>query len=296
MSVKSIAIAGGTGFLGSKIVNHLLTIPTVTKITILGRSTSSHNIPPSLTVSIVAIQSYDDSKSLTSALRGHDLLISTLGNMVVDTSDPLLVSAAIDVGVKRFMPSEYTLDVLHPEAEEIAGSKMAAKIATAKQIQVLADLGKIEYTTLVTGAILDWWFDRPALRTDLRGKKMVVFDGGEKKMTGCTGDFIAGAVGAFVKEEKVARNRRTPIAEVEFTCNKLLQTFDEVIGGEWAFEEKSTDALLVESKEAEENGHWRKAYVPNVLKPNFDGNGVGYFEEGFKHRREVPRRSLKDIV
>jgi len=32
-----------------------------------------------------------------------------------------------------------------------------------------------------------------------------------------------------------------------------LQTFNEVIGGEWAAEEQSTDALLLESKEAEEN-------------------------------------------
>ena len=89
MSVKSIVIAGWTGFLGSKIVNRLHTIPTVTKITILSRSTSSHNTPRSLIVSIVAIQLYDDPKSLTSALRGHNLLISTLGNMAVDTSDPL---------------------------------------------------------------------------------------------------------------------------------------------------------------------------------------------------------------
>ena len=131
---------------------------------------------------------------------------------------------------------------------------MAANIANVKQIRTLTDLGNIEYTTAVTGAIFDWWFDRPALGIDLRGKKMVVFDG-RKKMTGCTGDFIAGLVGAFVKQENVARNRRIPFAEVEFefTRNKLLQTFNEVIGGEWAAEEQSTDALLLESKEAEEN-------------------------------------------
>ncbi len=51
---------------------------------------------------------------------------------------------------------------------------------------------------------------------------MVIFDGGEKKMTGCSGDFIAGVVGAFVMmPEKVTRNRRNPTAEVEFSCNKL---------------------------------------------------------------------------
>jgi len=52
------------------------------------------------------------------------------------------------------MPSEYIFNVLHPEAEEIAGSKMAAKIANAGRVKALADLEKVEYTTFVTGAIL----------------------------------------------------------------------------------------------------------------------------------------------
>ena len=70
-------------------------------------------------------------------------------------ADEFLVSAAIAAGVKRYLPAEYTVDFMHPNAIAIAGHTVfAGKIANAKRVQQLADEGKIEYTTFVTGAFL----------------------------------------------------------------------------------------------------------------------------------------------
>jgi hypothetical protein len=60
------------------------------------------------------------------------------------------------------MPSEYTIDCMHPHAIAVAGhSVIAGKIASAKRMQFHAEKGEIEYTTLVTGAFLDFWLEHP---------------------------------------------------------------------------------------------------------------------------------------
>ena len=95
--------------------------------------------------------------SLISILRGHDLIISTIGGVAAQITNPLLLSAAVSAGAQRFMPSEYTLDVMHPYAIAIAGSTvLAGRIRNAQAMQKLAEAGEIEYTTFVPGAILDW--------------------------------------------------------------------------------------------------------------------------------------------
>jgi hypothetical protein len=296
MSFQRIALAGATGYLGRKVLAHLLTIPTITKITILSRTPSI--FPSSPILSSITV-SYDDHDALTSALRGHDLLISTLAGTAAETIDPLLISASISASVKRFMPSEYTLDIMHPHAITIAGSTVLAnKIRNAKAIHTLAEKGAIEYTTLVTGAILDWWFENGDLGVDIRGRKVVLYDGGEKKATGVTTDFIAECVGAVVRmSAEATKNRRIRIAEVEYDGRELLRVFEEVSGEKWDVEEKDTESLLEDGKKAGRRGDMRGFYVGHILRLNFDGEGAAFFEEGFKHGGEfVTRRTLKEIV
>jgi hypothetical protein len=86
------------------------------------------------------------------ALQGHELLISALSRLGADETDEFLVAAVIAAGVRRYMPSEYTVDCMHPHAIAVSGSTvMAGKIASAQRVQHSAEKGEIEYTTLVTG-------------------------------------------------------------------------------------------------------------------------------------------------
>jgi uncharacterized protein YbjT (DUF2867 family) len=298
MPFQKIAIAGAAGFLGNSILKHLLTIPSVSQITILSRSTSSTFLSsPILTV--VSLPSYNDIAALTAALQSHDLLISALSRIGSDAADASLVSAAIAAGVKRYMPSEYTVDCMHPHSIAVAGSTvLAGKVASAKHIQQLAEKGEIEYTTFVTGAFLNWWFEKPNPVIVAKEKKITLLDGGEKKMTGSTTDFIARCIGAVVTmPEDLTKNRRIRIAETEYTGNALLTTFEEVTGENWTVIEKSTDVFLAEAEQARKNGNWAGFYYGNILKLNFDGEGAGYFEEGMEWMDgSVKRQSLKEMV
>lgn len=298
MPFENIAIAGASGCLGRRILDHLLTIPTVSRLTVLTHSPSS-NFPSSPLLTVVSISSYQDDVALTVALQGHDLLISALSRLAADEADKFLVSAAIAAGVRRYMPSEYTIDCLHPHAIAIAGSTVIqGKIASAHRLQHFAERGDIEYTTLVTGGFLDFWIEYPNPVIVTKAKTITLLDGGEKKMTGVTTQFIARCIGAIVTmPQKSTKNQRIRIAEFEYSGKRLLQLFEEVTNEKWAVADKGTDEVLKVAVEAGQNGDMRGFYIGNIIKLNFDGEGAGYFEEGMKWLDgAVKRQSLKEIV
>ncbi|KAF8864273.1 NAD(P)-binding protein [Acephala macrosclerotiorum] len=300
MPFQKIAIAGASGYLGRKILEHLLTLPGIIHITVLSRSPQPAEAVAKQLVSFASISSYEDTDCLAAILRGHDVLISAIAGAAAGIVDSLLVDAAIRAGVKRFMPSEYTVDVLHPHSIEFAESTiLAAKIANAKTLQLLAKEGKIEYTTLVTGPFLDFWFSGAVKGVvDLEERRVMLYDGGEHQVTGCSSDFISRCVGAVLTTpEDITKNQRIRIAEVHFSGKELLCTFEEVTGKQWVGIHKTTDALVDESVKAMEERNMRGFYLGQILKLAFDGEGSCDFEEGMMHEREaIKRLALKDII
>ncbi|KUJ08477.1 NAD(P)-binding protein [Mollisia scopiformis] len=300
MTFRRIAIAGASGFLGRKIIEQLSLVVDITRLTILTRSKQPVKTSNNSILSFVSIVSYEDTEALANVLQGHDLLISTIAGAAAGMIDAILAEAAVMAGVRRFMPSEYTVDVLHPHSIAFAGSTiLATKLANARKLQTLASEGKIEYTTLVTGAFLDFWLSKAVKGiVDLDSHTVMLYDGGEHQVTGCTTDFIAQCVRAVVTmPEDATRNSRIRIAEVQFSGKQLLGILEEVTGEQWTGVHKDTDALVTESLIALKGGDTRSFYVGQILKLGFDGEGSCYFEEGLTHGEdEVQRLSLNDIV
>ena len=104
MAFKKVALAGASGYLGRKVLDHLLTIPTLSQITVLTHSTSP-DFPPSPILTVVSVPSYQDVAALTAALEGHDLLVSTLSSLAANEADEFLSSAVVAARVRRYMPS-----------------------------------------------------------------------------------------------------------------------------------------------------------------------------------------------
>ncbi|KAE8441547.1 hypothetical protein EG329_004855 [Mollisiaceae sp. DMI_Dod_QoI] len=300
MAFQKIAIAGSSGFLGRKILEYLLTLPGIIQITVLSRSIQPVEAVTSPVVSFASISTYEDTKNLADILRGHDLLVSAIAGVAAGPVDALLVEAAVMAGVRRFMPSEYTVDVVHSHSVEFAGSSiLAAKLANAKNLELLARDGKIEYTTLVTGAFLDFWFSGAVKGiVDPERRSVMLYDGGENQVTGCTIDFVARCVGAVITmPEETTKNQRIRVAETHFSGKQLLDTFEEVTGKTWTGVYKSTDSLVDDSLKALKEGNTRGFYLGQILKLAFDGEGSCYFEEGMTHGgTTIKRLALADIV
>ena len=145
---------------------------------------------------------------------------------------------------------------------------------------------------------MDFWVEYPNPIIDTNAKTITLLDGGEKKMTGVTTEFVARCIGAIVAmPEEFTNNQRIRIAEIEYTGKALLQTFEEVTNEKWTVVDRSTDEILNGAVEAGGKGDKREFYMGNIIKLNFDGEGAGYFEEGTKWLEgAVKRQSLTEIV
>ncbi len=296
--LSRVAIVGGTGFLGSKVLRSLLSTSAVTQITVLSRVTSSHSFDSR--VRVVKVVSYEDENALVLAFRNHDLVISAVSGASYPEIDELLLSACIMAGVKRFMPSEYTLDVCHPAVKAIAGrTLLAAKTTFANSLAELAANGKIEYT--VTGGLLDWALYHGFGGIKLHQRELTLFDNGINSCTACTTDFVAQALSAVLQmPEEETRNRRIHIAEVQYTGLQLLDALQKATGRDWEIKHLSTTQSLSNGRKALEQGDVRGAYLGHVLKLNFDGSGAADFPEGLGWNSvgdfKIARKSLGVII
>lgn len=118
-------------------------------VSVMSRASSKATFPENVRVYKT---DYSES-SLISSLEGHDAVVSTISGSGLKEQQKI-IDAAILAGVKRFIPSEYGIDVCHPKAMEIV------PFFNQKQ-QINAYLRSkesqgITWTSVATGPFLDW--------------------------------------------------------------------------------------------------------------------------------------------
>ena len=103
---KIIAVAGANGDLGGRIIAELVRLET--KPRALVRKGSTATCPGAETV----VVDYNDPASLLSACRGAHCVVSALSGLreVIVDAQTALLTAAVDAGVPRFIPSDYCID------------------------------------------------------------------------------------------------------------------------------------------------------------------------------------------
>jgi uncharacterized protein YbjT (DUF2867 family) len=103
---KIIAVAGANGDLGGRIIAELVRLGTKPRALVREGVTTSP-----LGAETVVVD-YNDPQSLLSACRGVHCVVSALSGLrevIVDAQSALL-TAAVDAGVQRFIPSDYCID------------------------------------------------------------------------------------------------------------------------------------------------------------------------------------------
>jgi uncharacterized protein YbjT (DUF2867 family) len=103
-----VVVAGANGQLGKKIVANLVSLGAQPKGLVREGSQVPLSIPGVDTVTV----NYSDEKRLTDACRGAHCVVSALSGLedVIVVAQTALLGAAVKAGVKRFIPSDFSID------------------------------------------------------------------------------------------------------------------------------------------------------------------------------------------
>lgn len=273
MSSIRVAIAGATGSAGIPIVHALLAAKH--KVTALSRtgSSASSKLPNHANLSIVEVD-YNSIPSLTSALKGHTVVIASLPVETPIGSQNSIIDACIEAGVTRFFPAEFGTDTNNPRCMELP--VFANKMQTLEYLRAkVATNPAFSYTALCPGAFLDWGLEVGFL-VDPRTHSATIYDGGDRPFSTTTLATIGKAVVSVISRLDETKNRHVYIQDMSLTQNKLIAAAKNLDGKNWDLRHTSSAAAKADgyAELEKEKPDIRKGLFP-LLHLSVLGEGYG---------------------
>jgi hypothetical protein len=155
MSKKTIALAGGSGHLGSLIADAVLAKPDA-QLRLLVRPGSRSKVAQLEKRGAQVVEGAlgaDSGGALASLCAGAYSVISAVqgGPDVIIDGQALLLRAAREAGVRRFIPSDYSLDLFKVRPGQIPTSDMRRTFASVAD----SERGQVEVVHVLNGGFLD---------------------------------------------------------------------------------------------------------------------------------------------
>ncbi|GES79711.1 aromatic alcohol reductase [Rhizophagus clarus] len=221
-SFKTVAIPGGTGSLGYHVSEAFLNDGSY-KVKILRRKPENTDEKTNLLASkgaeIVYVD-YNQKDDLLNALKGTDVIVSALSGIGTYDRQSKLLTAAKEVNVKRFIPSEFGGEY-----------KLVNHLYIDSKAKFQEDLKKsgLEYTIIYTGLFQEYlgW-----VGFDVK-KKEATFYVDENKIVSSTSLSDIGKYTAESLKIPEARNGTIRVAGAILSLKEYLQKFEEATGSKW---------------------------------------------------------------
>jgi len=216
-TIKNIAIIGAAGSLGKSVLKALIDSHKF-NITILTRPNSKSTFLTSESVKVVPVD-LDSIAALTTAFKGQDAVVSTVGNTGFQSQN-LYIDASVAAGVKRFIPSEFGCDLDNPQVAKlpIFGYKVAVKKHLEEQA---AAYPGFSYTNIRNNVFLDWGLQNNVLFQP-KSSHPRIFDGGDIPFNATTLETVANAVLGVLSHPEETKNRAVYIRDIMMTQNQIL--------------------------------------------------------------------------
>ncbi|OAT05438.1 isoflavone reductase, variant 2 [Blastomyces gilchristii SLH14081] len=243
-TLKNVIVVSASGRVGATIVSALLNSAHGYAVSTLSREGSSC-IPP---VGVTSIKSDYTHDSLVKSLKGQDVVVSAIGAAAV-LEQIKLIDAAIEAGVKRFVPSDYGSDT------RIKHSHLRVPFFPMKN-QVFKYLEerqhKIEWTVFLSGPLLDETLRVDFLGFDIANKTTTFWDERYKNVRFSTArltlvaDAVAQALSPAISPKTA--NQLLAIRDTTVTFAELLNALEAATGSPWPLNHADLDELVEEGK------------------------------------------------
>lgn len=231
--------------------------------------------------------------SLQSVLSGQDAVISLVGSNFA--AQKHFIDAAIAVGVKRFIPSDFGSDISSEKVVQ-AAPFLKGKREVIEYLRTKED--KITWTSIVNGIFFDWGLKLSFWGPDLTKKQAVFWDDGAAKFVGTNLTTVGKALVAILSDENYEKtmNEYVSIGSHFQSQQDILESLRRVTGEEWPVVARNgLDDFIKASREKLAQGDGSAA--PNLLMGILFGKGqLGVYGTLWNDTLGLPEENLDGTV
>lgn len=159
---------------------------------------------------------YNDKQSLVNALKGQHAVVSTVAVEAIP-GQKLIIDAAIQAGVRRFIPSDFGSLSTDPAASHLPHHVNMVEIQN--YIQSKSD--QIEYTIFSIGAFTEFLVNYP-VAFDFEHKTAQVWGDGTAQVSTTSLNGAARAIVGALKNPEPTKNKNIHVHELVVTQSQLL--------------------------------------------------------------------------
>ncbi|KAK1752979.1 hypothetical protein QBC47DRAFT_415712 [Echria macrotheca] len=293
VSIKTVAVLGGSGNLGPAIVKELIAAGfTVTALTREG-STSTFPEIDGLTVKKVDYTSFD---SLRDAFTGQDAVVSVVATAAIGVQN-VAIDAAVAAGVKRFIPSEFGVNTRKTQGLPI-GKILAGKVSVVDYLDEKAKQNEgFSWTGLSTGLFFDWGLKVGSIGVNVKDKTATIVDSGNEKFQTSNLAHIGRAVAGILKHPDETANKYLATASFNPSQNEIVGIVEELTGEKYNVTRLKSEDLWKAGEEKLARGDFRA--FGDFLKVWNHADGIGHAVEGSESANEllgVPYEDLRETL
>jgi len=270
LQLRNVALLAATGNLGSKILHSLRS--SGFNVTAIQRKGSKKTLPQGVKTIQVDLTSKSD---LVFAFKGQDAVVSAVPDPQLE-QEKTMIQAAIEAGVKRVVPSEYSSN-LEAKAKEVNLEIVAEKLKIRNYIEEIGETGKIEWSSINNGPFLDLGVKVGFLGPNVRNKTATFHDGGDKLYCATSTEDIGKAVALMLQHPAETKNKPVYIYSAMLSDRKLTSIVSKLTGIDFEIKhadvQKDADEYLESKKRGEDDMMKRfNLYFLMMYKEGFGGD------------------------
>ncbi|KAI6093008.1 NmrA-like family protein [Hypoxylon rubiginosum] len=291
---RNILLIGASGSIGSVMLDAFQKEPSFT-LTVLQRASSKFQ-PPKNIRAITIPDSYPTDE-LVAAFKGQDVVVNCMTTLSV-ADQFRMVDAAIAAGVRRYIPSEYGLDNMKPEAQAL-NAVFHDKGKVQEYLRAKAADGAIEWMSISCGMWIKWSMAHDFLGMHVRDGKFVFWDDGEGYFSCTTEENTAAGLINALKRPQETKNQNVFLSDFAVTQKELLASIEKLQGVKYATETIDSEALIREKQEAVRGGDQFATFA--LIETGFvTGRFGGHLEkepgEIWNEKLGLPKHTLNEVV
>jgi hypothetical protein len=213
---------------------------------------------------------YESLDSLREALTGQDAVVSALGKASGLALQFKLVDAASDMGVKRFLPSEFGADLQNATIRTFPTYRAKVELERYIEAKVAAGAGTLTYTYVYNSMLLEDALVFGALG-DLRARKVNIFDGGATSFAATRRATVGRAVVSVLERFDQTANRAIRVRDILITPQRVLEILREIgPEQEWTPVPIDTEKGIKDAKADLASGNFNpKAFAAFAMRATF---------------------------